>query len=254
MQCFIFVLCSLWLDLVLRKLARQPTEKPWIIRVGRRECHRYLQTGTACFTIAVPAFGLEIRPFSSYFCVICFHAFSRYFLSISHGLGWEFNSHGVDFAARWGGWNTPSREIASAVPTMYVNPSMPDAHLAPVCVHKCSFPTPTWMQSFLCGCEKSTARPAGRRGWTSVAMARQGPAPPEEQPAGECKQVYPAVLQLQKVALWVHVWVCAFGWSPLFCFASSFPFFRAFFGTQGAGTSFSCTPAGRLLACSAGHF
>ena len=86
----VFYICPL--QLMMRPstgvsfLCKQPAEKTWVTWVERRRCHSYLPTGIVWFTITVPAFGVKIRQFSSYFRAVCFHAFSRYFLPISHGL------------------------------------------------------------------------------------------------------------------------------------------------------------------------
>lgn len=87
----VFYLCPL--QLMIRSLAgvsflcKQSTEETWITWVERRRCPSYLSTGIVWFTISVPALGIKMCHLSSYFPVVCFHAFSRYSLLISHGLG-----------------------------------------------------------------------------------------------------------------------------------------------------------------------
>lgn len=137
---------------------------------------------------------------------------------------WWFDSQGFDPAPQRGGRNTPSREAALAVPAVRLNLSVPDARVNACKSQKCNFPMLMWVKSCLSGCEKHVDQPPGKRSLMSVAVKRQILAPPEETTTGKLKQVYPEVFKLQKVSQWVRVWVCAFGWSPLFCFASSFPF------------------------------
>lgn len=164
-MCFISVLSTLWLDLLLGSalFANSLLKKTWITLIERRRYHSYLSAGIVWFTICIPALGVEICRLSSYFRAVCFHAFSRYFLLISHGLGLVFNSHGVDSVTQSDGRNTPKREAVFAVPTVPLHLCMPDACVNTCKRKKCDFPTPTWIKPRLCGCEKDADWPASKR-------------------------------------------------------------------------------------------